>query len=117
MLADRAQNGTDGGFPNLASRAHAAASANARRFYFNTLKLRLDQVKLSVLTLSHRPPELDAIKKRVGWSLMRFEDVAVELGKFQLSPSLKLELMHNSYHSEIRIRREGVEILPSLYCT
>ncbi|KAH9376684.1 hypothetical protein HPB48_005895 [Haemaphysalis longicornis] len=36
-----------------------------------------DQVKLSVLTLSHRPPELDSIKKKAGWSLMRFEDVVM----------------------------------------
>lgn len=66
---------------NQVQRAHAAASANAKRFYFNTLKLRLDQVKLSVLTMSQRPPELDTVKKKTGWSLMRFEDVAIELGK------------------------------------
>ncbi|XP_054931274.2 intermembrane lipid transfer protein VPS13D isoform X1 [Dermacentor andersoni] len=82
---------------NQLQRAHAAASANARRFYFNTLKLRLDQVKLSVLTLSHRPPELDAIKKRVGWSLMRFEDVAVELDSFVKShPFESLEFLVNN---------------------
>lgn len=82
---------------NQLQRAHAAASANARRFYFNTLKLRLDQVKLSVLTLSHRPPELDAIKKKVGWSLMRFEDVAVELDSFVKShPFESLEFLVNN---------------------
>ncbi|KAH6934672.1 hypothetical protein HPB50_026800 [Hyalomma asiaticum] len=82
---------------NQLQRAHAAASANARRFYFNTLKLRLDQVKLSVLTSSHRPPELDAIKKKVGWSLMRFEDVVVELDSFVKShPFESLEFLVNS---------------------
>ncbi|CAN7986722.1 unnamed protein product [Ixodes hexagonus] len=82
---------------NQVQRAHAAASANARRFYFNTLKLRLDQVKLSVLTLSQRPPELDAIKKKVGWGLMRFEDVVVELGNFLSShPFESLEFLVNN---------------------
>lgn len=82
---------------NQLQRAHAAASANARRFYFNTLKLRLDQVKLSVLTLSHRPPELDSIKKKAGWSLMRFEDVVVELDSFVKShPFESLEFLVNN---------------------
>ncbi|XP_077532737.1 vacuolar protein sorting 13D isoform X2 [Haemaphysalis longicornis] len=82
---------------NQLQRAHAAASANARRLYFNTLKLRLDQVKLSVLTLSHRPPELDSIKKKAGWSLMRFEDVVVELDSFVKShPFESLEFLVNN---------------------
>ncbi|XP_077510398.1 vacuolar protein sorting 13D isoform X2 [Amblyomma americanum] len=82
---------------NQLQRANAAASANARRFYFNTLKLRMDQVKLSVLTMSHRPPELDTIKKKVGWSLMRFEDVVVELDSFVKShPFESLEFLVNN---------------------
>nr|XP_037268534.1 LOW QUALITY PROTEIN: vacuolar protein sorting-associated protein 13D-like [Rhipicephalus microplus] len=88
---------------NQLQRAHAAASANARRFYFNTLKLRLDQVKLSVLTMSHRPPELDAIKKKVGWSLMRFEDVVVELDSFVKShPFESLEFLVNNVAEHYR---------------
>ncbi|XP_023229581.1 vacuolar protein sorting-associated protein 13D-like isoform X2 [Centruroides sculpturatus] len=58
------------------------SSTCTRRYYFNTLKLSLPQVKLSVLTSGSLPSELSHIKKKMGWKLIRFEDAMIELDPF-----------------------------------
>lgn len=66
----------------LPQRALLMSSACTCRYYFNTLKLSLPQVKLSVLTSDSLPAELGYIKKKMGWKLIRFEDAVIELDPF-----------------------------------
>uniref|UniRef100_A0A2R5LD33 Putative vacuolar protein n=1 Tax=Ornithodoros turicata TaxID=34597 RepID=A0A2R5LD33_9ACAR len=102
---------------NQIQRAHAVASASAVRFYFSTLKLSLQQVKLSVLTMSQKPPELKAIKKMIGWSPIRFEDANVELDSFVKShPFESLEFLTNSVieHYKGELQSQAAKILGSV---
>ena len=59
-----------------------AATRTAKRFYFGTLKLALNQVKLSV-TRSHKlSQDLVAVKRKLGLSLIAFEDALIDLDPF-----------------------------------
>ncbi|ODN01813.1 Vacuolar protein sorting-associated protein 13D [Orchesella cincta] len=58
------------------------ASLTAKRFYFGMLKILLNQVRLSVLTSSKLPPDLAVVKRRLGLTLIRFEDAIVDLDAF-----------------------------------
>ncbi|XP_076064677.1 vacuolar protein sorting 13D isoform X4 [Oratosquilla oratoria] len=60
----------------------AATSVNATRYYFTHLKLMLNQVKLSVLTSKKLSPELKNVKRKVGLTLVRFENAQVTLDPF-----------------------------------
>lgn len=98
-------------------RAHAMASASAKRFYFSTLKVSLREVKLSVLTMNQKPPELKAIRKMVGWTLVRFEDANVELDPFVKShPFEPLEFLMNSIieHYKGELSSQAAKILGSV---
>ena len=59
-----------------------ASSSNLKRYYFGTLKLKLDQIKLSVQKSSSLSPDLMQIKRKMGLSLITFEDASVELDPF-----------------------------------
>jgi len=61
----------------------SSSSLHTRRYYFGLLKLVLTQVKLTVLTTSKLPPQLKAIKRSLGLTLIRFEDANVELDPFK----------------------------------
>ena len=61
---------------------NAATSVHAKRYYFGLLKLALDQVRLSVFTTSKLAAELKAIKRKLGLTLIRFEDANIELDPF-----------------------------------
>ena len=59
-----------------------AASTQLTRYYFGTLKLLLAQVRLSVHKSNKLSPELKEIKRKLGLSLITFEDANVELDPF-----------------------------------
>ena len=61
---------------------NAATSVHAKRYYFGVLKLALDQVRLSVFTSSKLPADLKPIKRKLGLTLIRFEDANIELDPF-----------------------------------
>ncbi|XP_058797313.1 intermembrane lipid transfer protein Vps13D isoform X2 [Phymastichus coffea] len=58
------------------------AAAHAKRYYFGALKLVPSQVELSVLTTTKLPPYLQAMKRKLGLTLIRFEDATIELEPF-----------------------------------
>ena len=59
-----------------------AAATQLTRYYFGTLKLQLNQVKLSVQKSSELSKELKEVKRKFGLSLITFEDATVELDPF-----------------------------------
>ncbi|XP_012282695.1 vacuolar protein sorting-associated protein 13D isoform X2 [Orussus abietinus] len=58
------------------------SAAHAKRYYFGTLKLVPNQIKLSVLTSTKLPPELQGIKRKLGLTLIKFEDATIDLEPF-----------------------------------
>lgn len=65
-----------------AQHALIISTRTAKRFYFGTLKLALNQIKLSV-TKSHKlSPDLMAVKRKLGLSLIAFEDALIDLDAF-----------------------------------
>lgn len=59
-----------------------ATSVHAKRYYFGSLKLIFCQVRLSVMTSNKLGENLLAIKRKLGLTLIKFEDAAVELEPF-----------------------------------
>lgn len=57
-------------------------SANAKRYYFGDLSLVPSQIRLSVITASKLPPNLNEIKKALGLTLIKFEDAVINFDKF-----------------------------------
>ncbi|KZC09178.1 Vacuolar protein sorting-associated protein 13D [Dufourea novaeangliae] len=58
------------------------SAAHAKRYYFGALKIVPSQMKLSVLTTTKLPRHLQAIKRQLGLTLIKFEDATIELEPF-----------------------------------
>lgn len=58
------------------------SAAHAKRYYFGILKLVPSQVKLSVLTTTKLPRHLQSIKRKLGLTLIKFEDASINLEPF-----------------------------------
>ncbi|XP_032690797.1 vacuolar protein sorting-associated protein 13D isoform X2 [Odontomachus brunneus] len=58
------------------------SAAHAKRYYFGALKLVPNQVKLSVLTTTKLPQHLQAVKRKLGLTLINFENATIELQPF-----------------------------------
>ncbi|XP_053983789.1 intermembrane lipid transfer protein Vps13D isoform X2 [Hylaeus volcanicus] len=58
------------------------SAAHAKRYYFGALKIVPSQIKLSVLTTMKLPRHLQAIKRQLGLTLIKFEDATIELDPF-----------------------------------
>ncbi|XP_076684056.1 vacuolar protein sorting 13D isoform X4 [Andrena cerasifolii] len=58
------------------------SAAHAKRYYFGALKIVPSQIKLSVLTTTKLPRHLQAIKRQLGLTLIKFEDATIELEPF-----------------------------------
>lgn len=59
------------------------AGAHAKRFYFGIIHLAPDQIRLSMQTAMKLPKSLLAIKKRLGFTFIKFEDAGVDLEAFE----------------------------------
>ncbi|XP_063232383.1 intermembrane lipid transfer protein Vps13D [Bacillus rossius redtenbacheri] len=57
-------------------------SVHAKKYYFGTLELRPGQVRLSVVTTNKLPVQLQSIKRKLGLTLIKFEDASVTLKPF-----------------------------------
>ncbi|XP_041130652.1 vacuolar protein sorting-associated protein 13D-like isoform X3 [Polyodon spathula] len=53
-----------------------------KRYYFENLKISLQQIKLSVFTSSKLSPELKALKSTLGIPLIRFEDAVINMDPY-----------------------------------
>ncbi|KAK0083635.1 hypothetical protein PV325_008476 [Microctonus aethiopoides] len=58
------------------------SAAHSKRYYFGILKLVPSQVKLSVLTTTKLPRHLQSIKRKLGLTLIKFEDASINLEPF-----------------------------------
>lgn len=67
---------------NQSQKSITEAMAYEKRYYFSTLKLCLQQIKLSVLTSSNLPSDLLQVKRIMRLRLIRFEDATIELDAF-----------------------------------
>uniref|UniRef100_A0A0A9WG36 Vacuolar protein sorting-associated protein 13D n=3 Tax=Lygus hesperus TaxID=30085 RepID=A0A0A9WG36_LYGHE len=56
-----------------------ATSVYSKRYYFESLKIVFTQVRLSVMTSNKLSERLLSVKKKLGLTLIRFEDAAVDL--------------------------------------
>ncbi|XP_043480928.1 vacuolar protein sorting-associated protein 13D isoform X1 [Leptopilina heterotoma] len=73
------------------------SAAHSKRYYFGALKLVPSQVRLSVLTATKLPAHLQIIKKKLGLTLIKFEDATIDLEPFiRMHPfENKQVLMHS----------------------
>lgn len=66
--------------------AHRVATkilaANAKRYYFGDLQIIPSQIRLSVITATKLLPQLLEMKKRLGLTLIKFEDAVIDFEKF-----------------------------------
>lgn len=58
------------------------STAHSKRYYFAAIKLMPSEIKLSVLTSSKLPQHLQAIKRKLGLTLLKFEDARIEVEPF-----------------------------------
>uniref|UniRef100_A0AAR5PHD2 UBA domain-containing protein n=1 Tax=Dendroctonus ponderosae TaxID=77166 RepID=A0AAR5PHD2_DENPD len=58
------------------------SASSSKRYYFGVLKLIPDEIRLSVRTSSKLPKRLHRIKKKLGLTLIKFEDAAILLEPF-----------------------------------
>ncbi|XP_072751576.1 intermembrane lipid transfer protein Vps13D isoform X2 [Anoplolepis gracilipes] len=58
------------------------SAAHAKRYYFGALKLIPNLVKLSVLTTTKLPQHLQGVKRKLGLTLINFENATIELEPF-----------------------------------
>jgi len=73
------------------------ATKTARRYYFGTLKLSLNQIKLSVTKSLKLSPDLVGVRKKLGLSLIAFEDAQVDLDPFvRVHPFETINFLTNS---------------------
>ncbi|KAL7638274.1 UNVERIFIED_CONTAM: hypothetical protein RMT77_010838 [Armadillidium vulgare] len=94
----------------------AATSANARRYYFTHLKLVLNQVRLSVLTSKSLTPELRSYRRKLGLTLVQFENALVNLDPFiRMHPFETSTFLIDSIkvHYESELRSQAMKILGS----
>jgi vacuolar protein sorting-associated protein 13D len=61
-----------------------AAASQLTRYYVGTLRLTLSQVRLSVQRTPKLRPDLAEVKRRLGLSLIAFEDATIDLGKARI---------------------------------
>lgn len=58
------------------------SGAHARRYYFGIIQLVPDQIRLSMKTATKLPTSLQAIKRKLGFTFIKFEDAGVDLEPF-----------------------------------
>lgn len=59
-----------------------ASSVHAKRYYFGILKILFTQARLSFITCHKLDPELQLIKRQLGFTVIKFEDANVEVQPF-----------------------------------
>lgn len=58
------------------------SAAHAKRYYFGTIRLVFNQLRLSMKTINKLTSELQSMKKKLGYTFIKFEDAAVDLEPF-----------------------------------
>ncbi|CAB3365707.1 Hypothetical predicted protein [Cloeon dipterum] len=60
----------------------------ARRYFFSKFFVAFTNIRLSAVTTNNIPPRLKPIKRRLGLTLIKFEDAGVELSPFHIEHEL-----------------------------
>lgn len=92
-------------------------AANAKRFYFGDLQIVPSTIKLSVITASKLTPQLSEMKKRLGLTLIRFEDAEIEFKKFKDKhhfETLEVYLRAIKSHYKQELKWQAARILGSV---
>ncbi|XP_013405463.1 vacuolar protein sorting-associated protein 13D-like isoform X2 [Lingula anatina] len=101
-----------------AQRNQAVATAiQAKRYYFGVLKIQTRRINLGMHTSTKLPPDLEAIKVKMGIPLIKFEDAKVELDPFvQYHPFETSALLINSIitHYTEELKSQAAKILGSV---
>ncbi|CAK1552704.1 unnamed protein product [Leptosia nina] len=90
---------------------------HARRYYFALIKLLPSQIRLSMFTANKLEGSAAAVKRRLGLTLIRFEDAAVELEPFvrahafDTSPALANQMLQ---HFKDELKWQAAKILGSV---
>ncbi len=94
-----------------AQRALIAATANATRYYFGNLKLTLNQVRLSVSRSPRAlPADLKAVRRKLGLSLITFEDANIELDPFfRVHPFETINFLTNAVVQHYHVNVDPLE--------
>ncbi|XP_054721064.1 intermembrane lipid transfer protein VPS13D-like [Uloborus diversus] len=99
---------------NQSQKSLTETMAYEKRYYFSTLKLCLEQIKLSVLTSVNLQPDLLQLKRKKGLRLIRFEDATIELDSYvRVYPFETAEfLIHNIVdHYKEELKSQAAKIL------
>ncbi|GFQ85231.1 vacuolar protein sorting-associated protein 13D [Trichonephila clavata] len=105
---------TDESENNQTQKNITKSMAYEKRYYFSTLKLCLQQIKLSVLTSSNLPFDLLMVKKKMRLTLIKFEDATIELDAFlRVYPFETANFLIDSIidHYKEELKGEAVKIL------
>ena len=85
--------------------------ANFFRYYFGTLKLTLNQVKLSVSKSGQLPADLLAVKRKLGLSFITFEDASVELDPFvRVHPFETINFLTNAVVKHYQVKGMNIQL-------
>ena len=94
-----------------------ANTTTAKRYYFGTLQLSLNQVKLSVAKSDKQlSPDLRLVKRKLGLTLITFEDAIIDLEPFiRMHPFETVTFLTNAvvHHYQDELLSQAVLILGS----
>ncbi|XP_051961416.1 intermembrane lipid transfer protein VPS13D-like [Xyrauchen texanus] len=111
---------TEGEVEKLDENLYEKASEDAgtpKRYYFENLKISLTQVKLSVFTSHKLPPDLKALKRTLGFPLIRFEDAVINMYPYtRVHPYETQEMIINDIlkHFREELVSQAAQILGSV---
>ena len=80
--------------------ARMASASQLTRYYVGTLRLTLSQVRLSVQRTPKLRPDLVEVKRRLGLSLIAFEDATIDLGEWVKNGSREVREKKFAKHLE-----------------
>lgn len=92
-------------------------AANAKRFYFGDLQIVPSNIRLSVITASKLSPQLTEMKKRLGLTLIKFEDASIDFEKFNDKhhfETLEVYVRAIRSHYKQELRWQAAKILGSV---
>lgn len=92
-------------------------AANAKRFYFGDLQIVPSNIRLSVITASKLSPQLGEMKKRLGLTLIKFEDASIDFEKFNDKhhfETLEVYVRAIRSHYKQELRWQAAKILGSV---
>lgn len=92
-------------------------AANAKRFYFGDLQIVPSTIRLSVITASKLSQPLSDMKKRLGLTLIKFEDAFIDFEKFKDKhhfETLEVYLRAIKSHYKQELKWQAARILGSV---